>query len=618
MKIHRTLIGFLEILFEKDEDVNFIRSMDDPNLRNDPKYYGGEFWYEGTGDNGGVHSNSGVFNYWFYLLVEGGQGETENFQSFDVSPIGMDKAIDICFQMQAAYLTTGSDYFDAMYYSLESCHDLFGYKSDEYYQVLEAWKAVGLFPGYDTFDVSIEGEIPFIVLCPEEVHYPSCVIRNQGREQIPAGEWFSLTFSQVSTNSTFEENYQLEIGLQPGDSIVYTFSEPIINDESQNGNYHFHVSMIGESNELNNLYRGQFRTSSINGMDIFLETVEFTYNQPCIADRYDRFRYRIRNLGCQVIEEGDTISFLVDTENGSFEVKRRMFFPMEPGDLQSSSIGVGNIDMPEAFSDYSVQILVEDDIDESNDKASNTTYKRTQISNGYVERFDNGISEADYSIRGSDYYNTYEILNLDHNNMLGFWGLRDHSFFRDCDFAQDFFDQYSFKNVLSYCVNASEMSEPVFEFNLMQYLNESGVAHPHNEAFKSMVEVEIQDTSYLFYGQGESHFINRKVHLPESYVGQLDINILTLGQNEITEDPGPTELKDMVLLDDIRLHSANSRNAIFGDTGYTIYPNPATDLIRVAHKSNAQSFNIRIYDLTGRIVKSKKISLISTGSIYRI
>ena len=34
-------------------------------MKNDPDTYLGTHWYAGTGDNGGVHTNSGVQNYWF-------------------------------------------------------------------------------------------------------------------------------------------------------------------------------------------------------------------------------------------------------------------------------------------------------------------------------------------------------------------------------------------------------------------------------------------------------------------------------------------------------------------------------------------------------------------------
>ena len=45
------------------------RNMANPNQFGDPDTYKGTYWYTGTGDNGGVHYNSGVQNKWFYVLT---------------------------------------------------------------------------------------------------------------------------------------------------------------------------------------------------------------------------------------------------------------------------------------------------------------------------------------------------------------------------------------------------------------------------------------------------------------------------------------------------------------------------------------------------------------------
>lgn len=47
-----------------------LRHMNDPTISGLPKYYQGENWYSGNGDNGGVHTNCGVGNYAFYLMAQ--------------------------------------------------------------------------------------------------------------------------------------------------------------------------------------------------------------------------------------------------------------------------------------------------------------------------------------------------------------------------------------------------------------------------------------------------------------------------------------------------------------------------------------------------------------------
>lgn len=43
-----------------------MRSFSDPHLHGQPKFYKDKFWYYGSDDYGGVHTNSGVLNHWFF------------------------------------------------------------------------------------------------------------------------------------------------------------------------------------------------------------------------------------------------------------------------------------------------------------------------------------------------------------------------------------------------------------------------------------------------------------------------------------------------------------------------------------------------------------------------
>ena len=69
-------------------ELGSIRSMQNPNTLSSPDTYLGEYWIDTkqSYDNGGVHFNSGVQNYWFYLLSEGGSGENDDGISYQVTP----------------------------------------------------------------------------------------------------------------------------------------------------------------------------------------------------------------------------------------------------------------------------------------------------------------------------------------------------------------------------------------------------------------------------------------------------------------------------------------------------------------------------------------------------
>lgn len=76
---------------------NGIRNMADPNEDGDPSHYADR--YIGTSDNGGVHTNSGIANHWFYLLSVGGQNANPlRASGTDVIGIGITAARNIAFQ----------------------------------------------------------------------------------------------------------------------------------------------------------------------------------------------------------------------------------------------------------------------------------------------------------------------------------------------------------------------------------------------------------------------------------------------------------------------------------------------------------------------------------------
>ncbi len=128
-----------------------IRSMSNPNQFGDPDTYGGTSWRNpdcgipmNTNDYCGVHYNSGVQNYWFYLLVNGGTGTNDLLNSFSVTGLGMDTASKIAFRNLTVYLSSNSNYSDARFFSIKSAVDLYGPCSPQVISVTNAWYAVGV------------------------------------------------------------------------------------------------------------------------------------------------------------------------------------------------------------------------------------------------------------------------------------------------------------------------------------------------------------------------------------------------------------------------------------------------------------------------------------------
>lgn len=136
------------------EEITFsgtgLRNMSDPRVKGHPRCYLGTYWYTGSGDNGGVHLNSGVQNWWFYLITEGGTGTNDFSNAYKVDSLGILSAEKIAYRNLTVYLTPSSQYADSRFYSIQAAKDLFGQCSKEVISVTNAWYACNVGPKYDS------------------------------------------------------------------------------------------------------------------------------------------------------------------------------------------------------------------------------------------------------------------------------------------------------------------------------------------------------------------------------------------------------------------------------------------------------------------------------------
>jgi Zn-dependent metalloprotease len=126
-------------------DMNWgIRNMATPKTYSQPNCYQGTYWYTGTADNGGVHTNSGVGNFFYYLLVNGGSATNDKGNAYNVIGLGLTKANAIIYRSETVYLTPTSNYAAWRTACINAATDLYGAGSAEVNQVMNAWYAVGV------------------------------------------------------------------------------------------------------------------------------------------------------------------------------------------------------------------------------------------------------------------------------------------------------------------------------------------------------------------------------------------------------------------------------------------------------------------------------------------
>lgn len=126
-----------------------LRDLRNPQRFGQPSYYGGTNWYTGSGDNGGVHYNSGVQNFAFYLLSEGGTGSNDG-HSYNITGLGNQAAAAIALYANRYLLTSASQYRDAREAWILAATTL-GYNAQT---VRDVWTACGVLEQVNNLAVS--------------------------------------------------------------------------------------------------------------------------------------------------------------------------------------------------------------------------------------------------------------------------------------------------------------------------------------------------------------------------------------------------------------------------------------------------------------------------------
>ncbi len=112
-----------------------LRSMSDPHNQGDNTK---PYWqprhvsemYLGNQDNGGVHVNSGIGNYAYYLFA---------------TAVGKDKAEQVYYRALTEYLTKTSQFIDLRIAVIQSAKDLYGNSAQEAIKAADAFDAVGVY-----------------------------------------------------------------------------------------------------------------------------------------------------------------------------------------------------------------------------------------------------------------------------------------------------------------------------------------------------------------------------------------------------------------------------------------------------------------------------------------
>ena len=183
-----------------------LRDMSNPKAKDQPDTYGGTHWYNGFGDHGGVHTNSGVMNHIFYLMVEGGSGTNDLNNAYDITGLGIDIAAKIIYRAEAVYATENTNYEGFREDAIEAAKDLYGDGSLEVITTTNAFFAGGVGAAY--------GQVNYCASKGNNSHYEWIAGVKIGTFTNTSGAAGYSGYTNMTINVTAGQNY--DVTLTPG------------------------------------------------------------------------------------------------------------------------------------------------------------------------------------------------------------------------------------------------------------------------------------------------------------------------------------------------------------------------------------------------------------------
>ncbi len=317
-------------------DMHTIRDLSNPKAHNQPDTYLGEYWLSINDDfdYGGVHFNSGVFNYWGYLVSEGGSGSNDFGQSYNVNGIGIDKMVNIVFNTLKYKMTLNTDYRDARNYTIEMAEELYGSSSIELEEVVKAWNAVGV------------GNSDLVIRTPQfttsavagstvDIEYN---YRNIG--QGAAGSTKTKIFISTDNNLSADDIYLSTIELDEG--VARNQSIPVLQNVTipshlTTGRYYIHITADSDDEESELLESNNVRTRYIDIInpddkpDLVLRNAVVPSNFQSNTDI--TISIKPRNIGVATSLANKLIYILdddLDSDNGYINLGEDQFSSLNP------------------------------------------------------------------------------------------------------------------------------------------------------------------------------------------------------------------------------------------------------------------------------------------------
>jgi len=585
--------------FTHSPHVEAFRSMKDPNSFKDPAFYRGDFWH----DSGNSHTNAGVMNRWFYLLVEGGADTTDLGDPYKVEALGMDKSVGIVFKTVTQYMTELTDYPIARQLTLLAAEELYGVDSAELKAIEAAWFAVGL-PSYlesQKFDLSFTGLNYGLVGCYDEEYYPfTLILTNEGDSTIAGGT--KLDYTVGGYLPVTEHTITLEEDFLPGQRLAFKHDSLLYINRSGFHNVSATLDLIDNIRINNNTQLGL--------ENVLYEEPDFAitdFNAILLPDCTEvdfELELEYKNNSCALLPKGTPYSLTVTRAS---EILYQEFLELEY-DLYPTEKLLKYIKVKKHadFLYYRITLDAALDFDADNNVETIKPDFLPSLSIPY-ENLLNEPADLDKNITVSFDRRT-NLVEYQNETMLAV-----------SNYGVEFLCPDAFDNLfnsgepyIQICADFTGIEEPTLSFDLAQFRSDYDWQNwEENQYYVMMAVVWNSDRSFgsrWYFDQPKGEVLNHKIDFHDNFNGNIEFRFFSFRGTGGNTSSDILEGFDINLLNNIRFYDNGLATKVndVDEKEITVYPNPAQTDLNLIFEDQSRG-DIEIVDCSGKLVLQQKL-----------
>jgi Zn-dependent metalloprotease len=606
------------------------RNMANPNADGQPDTYLGTDWYVGDFDQGGVHTNSGVANYWFYLLSVGGTGTNDKGHHYAVTGQGIDTAAAIAYRALTVYLTSSSDYADCRAATLQAACDIYGLCSDAYIECANAWYAVGVGMAITDNDFSILNVSSPQTACGlGMVNVSVHLLYNGCNVSVPAGD--TIHFSYVLDGAApVSEMYILPSPVAPGDTLDFTFTTQA--DVSVIGMHVMDFAAHYTKDTLNyndTLVDYSFENKLYQNIDVGVTKIVAPASS-CNLNASEHVSVLLQFFGCDYLPAGETIQVAYSVNGGSpvedsltlgadlYPGSEVFMLFAEPYDFSNS--GTYTID---AWTHYTPDTLT------SNDHAPVFTVKKPLLLADTTVTFEESNVNDFFLVHTTNYSHAMVSTNAEHTGNKGFLmtGGNPMAYYNliELPTGNNTWNINEFLSAkIDFCVNATAWTEANLTFDLKQTFGEqayNAYLGAGDYTVASNLRVLVNDSiqiggTYNPVTAGSDPYNTRFVNL-DDYAGTyftLSFETRNLSKDTLFFTMDNAYLDNIIFSEESHVGITEAVN----DGGFSLYPNPSDGHFWINYFAEKQmSVVAGVYDISGKCIQTSSFDLMKGDNSLR-